>query len=51
MLEIVEAFGAAFFSELGGAELVAGLFFAVGLVGCAVQGRDCEHSNDTRPAQ
>jgi len=51
MLEIVESLGAAFLWELGAAELVAGLLFAVGLVGCALQGRDCGHSNDIRPAQ
>ena len=51
MLEIVEAFGAAFLSELGAAELVAGLLFALGLVGCVVQGRDREHSNDLRPSR
>ena len=51
MLEIVELLGAAALSELGATELVAGLLFAVGLVGCAVQGRDREHSNDARPAQ
>jgi hypothetical protein len=51
MLEMVEAFGAAFLWELGAAELVAGFLFAVGLVGCALQGRDREHSNDMRPAQ
>ena len=31
MLEIVEAFGAAFLSELAAAELVTGLLFALGL--------------------
>ena len=51
MLEIVESLGAAFLWELGAAELVAGLLFAVGLVGCALQGRDRGHSNDIRPAQ
>jgi hypothetical protein len=51
MLEIVELVSAASLSELGAAELVAGLLFAAGLVGCAVQGRDHEHSKDARPAQ
>jgi len=51
MLEIVESLGAAFLWELGAAELMAGLLFAVGLVGCALRGRDRGHSNDIRPAQ
>ena len=51
MLEIVESLGAAFLWELGAAELVAGLLFTVGLVGCTLQGRDRGHSNNIRPAQ
>ena len=49
MLEFVEFWVAAFLSELGAAELAIGALFALGLVGCAVQGRD--HSDPTRPAQ
>jgi hypothetical protein len=51
MLELVGSLSAAFLSELGTAELIVGLLFAAGLVGCAVQGRDCEHSGPTRPAR
>src|SRR3954452_14083126 len=42
MLELVGSLSAAFLSDT--AELIVGLLFAAGLVGCAVQGRDCEHS-------
>jgi hypothetical protein len=44
MLELVGSLSAAFLSELGTAELMVGLLFAAGLVGCAAQGRDREHS-------
>jgi hypothetical protein len=35
MLELVGSLSAAFLSELGTAELMVGLLFAAGLVGCA----------------
>jgi hypothetical protein len=50
MLEIAGSLGAAFLSELGIAELMVGLLFAAGLVGCAAQGRDHEHTDSTHPA-
>ena len=51
MLEFVEFLGAAFLSELGAAELAFGLVFALGLAGCAMQGRDSDGSAPTRPVR
>jgi len=49
MLELVEFLGAAFLSEFGTAELALGFLFALGLAGCAMQGRDSDCSGPTRP--
>ena len=49
MLELIEFLGAAFLSELGTAELALGFLFALGLAGCAMQGRDSDCSDPTRP--
>ena len=51
MLELVEFLGAAFLSELGIAELAFGFLFALGLAGCAMQGRDSDYSDPTRPVR
>ena len=47
MLDLVGLLSAEFLSELGPGELIVGLLFAAGLVGCAAQGRDPEHSAST----
>jgi len=49
MLEFVEFLGAAFLSKLGAAELGLGVLFALGLAGCAMQGRDCDRSDTIHP--
>jgi len=42
---VAQGLGAAFLlSELGAAELIVGLLVAAGLIGCAAQGIDREHS-------
>ena len=50
MLDVVASLTAAFLSELGAGELLIGLLFAAGLMGCVAKGREHDRSGPTHPA-